>query len=205
MGKMDEIILVVPREKLFANETLHFHGVEQEKHNVDVLAANIADNYSTMRRGDAEENAAYKQPIPYCVIRRDSDIYMYRRLGGGGEARLFDKLSIGAGGHMNDNPELPSFAAVLQDNLSRELEEELEIKSSSRTFTTVGFINDDENEVGKVHIGLLVILDIDADGEVNVRETDQLEGQWITVEQLREETIYSKLESWSQIVTNVLR
>lgn len=204
MGKMDEIILVVPREKLFASETLHFHGVEQEKQKVEVLAANIAAHYSTMRRGDAEENAAYKQPIPYCVIRRGSDIYMYRRLGGGGEARLFDKLSIGAGGHMNDNPALPTFEAVLQDNLSRELEEELEIKSSSRTFTTVGFINDDENEVGKVHIGLLVILDIAADGEVNVRETDQLEGQWVTLEQLREETIYSKLESWSQIVTNVL-
>lgn len=201
---MDEIILVVPREKLFASETLHFHGVEQEEQKVAVLSANIADNYSTMRRGDAEENADYKQPIPYCVIRRGSDIYMYKRLGGGGETRLFDKLSIGAGGHMNDNPELPSFKAVLQDNLSRELEEELEIIASARTFTTIGFINDDENEVGKVHIGLLVILDIDAEGEVNVRETDQLEGQWVSVEQLREEPNYSKLESWSQIVTKVL-
>lgn len=201
---MDEIILVVPREKLFASETLHFHGVEQEESKIAVLAANLADNYSTMRRGDAEENTAFKQPIPYCVIRRGSEIFMYRRLSGGGEARLFDKLSIGAGGHMNDNAELPTFQAVLQDNLSRELEEELEIKAATRTFTTVGFINDDENEVGKVHIGLLVILDIDAEGEVSVRETDQLEGQWVTVAQLREEPIYSKLESWSQIVTKVL-
>jgi predicted NUDIX family phosphoesterase len=201
---MDEVILVVPREKLFASETLYFHGVVQEERKVALLAANIAGNYSTMRRGEAEENAAYKQPIPYCVIRRGSDIFLYRRLGGGGEARLFDKLSIGAGGHMNDNPELTTFEAVLQDNLSRELEEELEITASTREFTTVGFINDDENEVGKVHIGLLVILDIDADGEVNVRETEQLEGQWVTSAQLREEPIYSKLESWSQIVTQVL-
>ncbi|WP_127531804.1 hypothetical protein [Paenibacillus kobensis] len=204
MGKMDEIIIVVPREQLFQDEELAFQGVQRDTAAVETINRIIAENYTTLRRGDAEENETYKQPIPYCVIRRGSEIYMYRRLSGGGEARLHDKLSIGAGGHMNDNDRAESFREVLRINLERELEEELIIHSQSREFTTVGFINDDGNEVGKVHIGLLVILDIEAGGTVEVRETDQLQGEWISAQGLLQEDVYSRLESWSQIAAKAL-
>ncbi|GFN34092.1 hypothetical protein [Paenibacillus xylaniclasticus] len=204
MGKMDEVIIVVPREQLFQGEELSFQGVQRDPAAVAALDRIIAENYTTMRRGDAEDNEAYKQPIPYCVIRRGNEIYMYRRLGGGGEARLHDKLSIGAGGHMNDIDRAESFQEVLRINLERELEEELSIESRSREFTTIGFINDDDNEVGKVHIGLLVILDIEEGGTVEVRETDQLQGEWISAQGLLHEDIYEKLETWSQIAAKVL-
>jgi len=204
MGKMDEIIIVVPRELLFRNETIAFQGVQRDAAAVAAIDRLIAEHYTTMRRGDAEENPAYKQPIPYCVIRRGGEIYMYRRLGGGGEARLHDKLSIGAGGHMNDIERAESFSEVLRVNLERELEEELHIAARTRTFTTVGFINDDDNEVGKVHIGLLVIVDLDADGTVEVREVDQLQGEWISAQELLSDHVYSRLESWSQIAAKVL-
>lgn len=202
MGKMDEIIIVAPRKDVFANEKLSFQGVQSEHEAVDAITNNLSENWVTMRRGDAEENPAYKQPIPYCIIRRDDEVFLYKRLGGGGEARLHDKYSIGAGGHMNEIAGLTAFEDVLQENLERELEEELIIDSPNREYTTVGYINDDENEVGKVHIGLLVILDID--GNVEVRETDQLQGEWISIPQLVEEPVYSKLENWSKIAAQVL-
>lgn len=203
MGKMDEIIIVAPRDQVFENDTLAFEGVETNPSIVERISKNISTNYTTMRRGDAEEDQLYKQPIPYCVIRRGNEIFLYKRLSGGGETRLHDKLSIGAGGHMNSIPDL-TFDEVLKENLDRELEEELLITTDNRTFTTIGFINDDVNEVGKVHIGLMVILDIDATGDVEVRETEQLEGEWITVDGLVESSVYDKLESWSQIAAKML-
>lgn len=36
-----------------------------------------------MRRGDAEENPDFKQPIPYVVIKREDEVYVYERLQGG--------------------------------------------------------------------------------------------------------------------------
>lgn len=202
MGKMDEIIIVAPRESVFANESLTFDGVETNPEKVKAIHENIEQSYTLMRRGDAEEDRTFKQPIPYCVIRRGKEIFLYKRLTGGGEARLHNQLSIGAGGHMNDIPEASSFDDLLMENLNRELEEELDIKTTDRKLTTIGFINDDVNEVGKVHIGLLTILDIDLDGDVTVRETEQLEGKWISLVDLLFRFTY--LETWSQIAVKSL-
>lgn len=204
MSKMDEVIIVAPREKVFANETLTFQGVERDVEKVNAINSNIAENYTTMRRGDAEEDVTFKQPIPYCVIRRGNEIFMYKRLSGGGEARLHDKLSIGAGGHMNAIEGLASFDKLLYENLERELSEELLIQATDEYMTTIGYINDDKQAVSKVHIGLLTVLEIGLNSTVEVRETDQLEGEWITIEDLKKPEIYDRLESWSQIATTIL-
>ncbi|MDF9411350.1 hypothetical protein E1B06_06395 [Brevibacillus laterosporus] len=204
MGKMDEQILVVKRTELFDNERLVFQGIEKEPDRITRLMSNISSHYSVMRRGDAEEDQGFKQPIPYVVIRKGNELFMYKRLSGGGEARLHDKLSLGTGGHMNDEKS-SSFEEVLEINLLRELEEELDIQATDREFNTIGFINDDVEEVGKVHIGLLVTLDLDKDATVSVREIDQLEGKWTTIEELLQPDIYGRLESWSKFVVDVLK
>jgi predicted NUDIX family phosphoesterase len=200
---MDEIIIVAPRKEVLENEKLTFQGVETDKYKVKQITGNIARTYSTMRRGDTEENTNYKQPIPYCTIKRGNQIFSYKRLTGGGEVRLHNQISLGVGGHLN-NVEGLDFYGVLADGLQRELEEELFINKDKLTLNTVGLINDDENEVGKVHIGMLVIGELPEDEEVSVRETDQLLGEWINVEDLRKPEIYDNLETWSQFVVDVL-
>ncbi len=215
MNKMDEIIVVVPREKLFDNERLSFQGtLLREGEDVDrgaEIIKNMEDHYGTMRRGDAEEDTAFKQPIPYAVIRRGDQIFVYKRLAGGGETRLHDKLSIGVGGHMNDLPEEEkgllegfSFYTLLTDNLERELSEELYIGDGDRDTEIIGLINDDSQDVSKVHIGVLVVIDIEITTEVEVNEPEQLEGFWLSVTELMKPEIYDKLESWSQIAAEVL-
>jgi predicted NUDIX family phosphoesterase len=201
---MDEIIIVAPRKEVFDNEKLTFQGVETDKYNVKQITENIARTYSTMRRGDAEENTNYKQPIPYCAIKRGNQVFSYKRLTGGGEARLHNQISLGVGGHLNDVEGL-DFYGVLSDGLQRELEEELFINKDKLTLNTVGLINDDENEVGKVHIGMLVIGELPEGEEVSVRETDQLLGEWINVEDLSKPEIYDNLETWSQFVVDILK
>ncbi|QDX94610.1 hypothetical protein EEL30_21430 [Brevibacillus laterosporus] len=204
MSKMDEQILVVKRTELFDNERLVFQGIEKEPDRITKLMSNISNHYCVMRRGDAEENPSFKQQIPYVVIRKGNELFMYKRLSGGGETRLHDKLSLGTGGHMNQE-DTNSFEEVLEANLLRELEEELDIQATDREFNTIGFINDDLEEVGKVHIGLLVTLDLDGSATVDVRETEQLEGEWTTIDELLKPNTYERLESWSKFVVDVLK
>ncbi|MGG1266510.1 hypothetical protein ABE200_14490, partial [Brevibacillus laterosporus] len=78
-------------------------------------------------------------------------------------------------------------------------------QAAERECNTIGFINDDLEEVGKVHIGLLVTLDLDENAIVNVREVEQLEGEWTTIEELLQPDIYERLESWSKFIVDVLK
>jgi predicted NUDIX family phosphoesterase len=201
---MDEMIIVAPRKEVFDNEKLTFQGIENEQHEVRIITGNIARTYSAMRRGDAEENTNYKQPIPYMAIKRGNQVFSYRRLAGGGEARLHNQISLGVGGHLN-NVEGMDFYGALADGLQRELEEELFINKDKLIMNTIGLINDDKNEVGKVHIGMLVIGELPENEEVSVRETDQLLGEWINIDDLHKPEIYDNLETWSQFVVDVLK
>lgn len=202
-NKMDEIIIVAPRESVFEKEELTFQGILSDTEKVKHITSNLAETYSTMRRGEAEENTSYKQPIPYAAIRRGDSVFAYKRLTGGGEARLHNQISLGVGGHLN-NVEGEDFYGVVSDGLQRELEEELYINKDKLELTTIGLINDDLNPVGEVHLGMLVIGDLPEDEEVSVRETDQLEGEWIKISDLKNPNIYNSLESWSQFVADIL-
>jgi predicted NUDIX family phosphoesterase len=198
MSKMDERIIVVERATLFDNEKDAFQGVLTDNDKLDEISKRF-DYFAVIRRGDAENDPTYKQPIPYVVVRRGNEIFAYKRLSGGGETRLFDKISIGVGGHMNKEDGLVTFSENVVENMIRELEEELEIDAASVELSTLGLINDDSNEVGKVHIGILVVADIQNEDNVSVRETDQLEGEWMTIEKLNQPDVYSKLEEWSKL------
>ena len=124
MGKMDEMILVVERAHLFENETLTFQGVLTDQENVKKIMKKF-DAYKEMRRGDAEENPAYKQPIPYVILKRGNEVFVYKRLKGGGEKRLHEQLSIGVGGHMNRINDVHNWGTNLMMNMYRELNEEV--------------------------------------------------------------------------------
>jgi len=202
-NKMDEQIIVSPRSTTFSNEQLTFQGVNSDPTSTQQIVANMASGYSVMRRGDAEDNPEYKQPIPYCVIKQGGKVFGYKRLSGGGETRLHNQISLGVGGHTNDIKGL-DFYGIISENLKRELDEELHINQDKITLHTIGLINDDENEVGRVHIGMLVVAELDEGETVSVKETDQLEGVWFTVDKLKQPEVFESLETWSQFVVDIL-
>lgn len=208
MGKMDEMILVTKREALFNKEKLFFDGVmsiSTHKHSVEKIIKNLEDNIEVMRRGDAEENPLYKQPIPYAVIKRGNEVFVYERLEGAGETRLHSKLSLGVGGHMNAIENAETFNDVLMENLNRELKEELKITSPTKPeLRIIGLINDDSDEVGRVHLGILAIIEVSEDTTVEVRETEQLRGNFFPIEKLKLKQFYDRLENWSKIVIDIL-
>ena len=108
MNKFDEPILVVPRDVLLImrNRMLDdingFIGMNDRRYE-NILST--FPKFEVKRRGDMEEDPAYKQLIGYVIITSDNGkTLVYKRLNGGGEARLHGMLSIGVGGHMNDVP-----------------------------------------------------------------------------------------------------
>ena len=55
---------------------------------------------SYLPRSQAEQDAAFKQLIPYIVLRWRDQVFHYRRGAGGTETRLQARRSIGIGGHI---------------------------------------------------------------------------------------------------------
>ena len=210
MSKMDEEIIAVKRTKLFGHSDEYaFSGFLSYDKNFELselLLNRLFKDNELGRRGDYEEDPSYKQPIPYVVLMTDGpnglEVYTYERLKGGGEARLHNKLSIGVGGHMNLLYDYPT----LYDEAVRELDEELHIDVNTCRYRVVGMINDDSSDVSRVHIGILITAKVPPTlaKEIHVREEDQLRGEWINIEKLREVSMASRLESWSAIALDYL-
>ena len=197
MNKFDEQILVVDRNTLFDNENNAFNGfISKDDHRYKNIVSKFS-GYEVKRRGDMEEDPSYKQLISYCIIANQDETLVYKRLTGGGEARLHGLLSIGVGGHMNDVEDESKIDDKLRINASRELNEEVGLTEADvKNIEIHGLINDDDNEVGKVHIGLVLKVEVDKDSIVN-KESDTLELNWVKNDLL--ETM-SPYESWSELI-----
>lgn len=204
MWKMDEMILVVERKKLFDNEKLFFEWVTDRKDLLEAILNNIFNNYTVMKRWDAEENQLFKQPIPYLVLKKWDEFFLYERLINWWEKRLHNLLSIWIWWHMNFS-DAPTFNEILLDNLNREIEEELFINSETKNVELIWLINDESNEVWKVHLWVLYLMELSLNADVSVKEIDALKWDWKKISELTNPEIYWKLESWSKISVDILK
>jgi predicted NUDIX family phosphoesterase len=193
---MPERVLVLPR--LAVPGGCDFSGVRPaDASDMMSLHSAVAVAGRFLDRPVAEQDPAFKQLIPYVVVRDAERVFLMERTAAGGDARLHGKASIGVGGHLNpvDEGEDP-----LADGLRREWSEEL-VTDWEPTFQLVGLLNDDGNPVGAVHLG--VVFTVEADGrEVSVREHDKLVGRWASLDEVRE--AWDRLETWSQLVVGHL-
>lgn len=195
-----ERVLVVPTE-LF-HQLGYFQGfnTDTDRYFSDLLNPDIT---AFRPRGEMEEDPDFKQLIPYVIFRHTADdgtvrVFHYKRGGGQGEKRLHAKRSIGVGGHISSIDAAQS--NVYAEGMRRELEEEVSI-STGYTETCVGLLNDDETEVGKVHLGVVHIFDVHQP-HVTPRETEIHEAEFKTLDQLR--AVKDEMESWSAICLDAL-
>lgn len=203
MSKFDEQIIVVSREILFDNEKNAFNGFLSKNDVQGEEIFNTFKNYEVKRRGDMEEDPSYKQLISYCLLENENDeILVYQRLSGGGEERLHGQSSVGVGGHMNNVVGADSINEVLRVNAQRELNEEVGLSEDrSQNMEYIGFINDDTNAVGKVHIGVVFKIKVKS-SDVEVRETDTLKINWISQDEIND---LNHFESWSALILKDLK
>jgi predicted NUDIX family phosphoesterase len=119
-----------------------------------------------------------------------------------GEQRLVAKGSLGIGGHMNDTDEglFTLDAEAYHAAVQREVGEELRLRSAYKD-SVVALLNDDSNEVGKVHLGVVHVFELDSDN-VEKGEAMITELQFLSREQL--DAKRDALESWSQICLDSL-
>ncbi len=195
----DEMILVVRRalfEQLGAFQGLNF---EIERYLPALL--DRANNFFTPRP-PAELDPTLKQIIPYVLLVHDGKVLHYVRGKKAGEQRLVAKGSIGIGGHMNDHDE-GLFAldrAAYDAGVQREVAEELRL-GAKYTNHAVALLNDDSNEVGRVHLGIVHIFQLESD-DVQKGEAMITELQFLDRAQLAARR--DALESWSQICADHL-
>lgn len=188
--KLEEV-LVVPTKKIFTNG--YFNGIERQ--NLENYFQSISQSYLFIPRNLAEEDESYKQLIPYLVITFNDNVLLLERFNTQGETRLHNKLSIGIGGHINRIDEITG-KTPWECGMKRELHEELTCDGNySAKF--IGLLNDDTVSVGKVHLGLVYLVEFNS-GNVTVKEQDKMSGRFVDLNVLKES--YPHMETWSQIV-----
>lgn len=127
----------------------------------------------------------------------------YQRPVAGGESRLHGSFSLGFGGHIEPEDEASSPIATVKASLQRELYEECGLAVDPHDIVFEKLIVDTTNDVGKVHIGLPAIIEIDPtrlDTMIQTSETGKL--YLFTLETLKRGI--ADFENWSQLVIEEL-
>lgn len=165
-------------------------------------------------RNEMETTPEYKQIIPYIMIRNSANqILCYKRSTKGAEKRLHEKLSIGVGGHIEEEGEMFINNEIyfnehkivgrtwdFFNDLVREVHEEIGFKPIlDNNLSLYGYINDNNTDVGKVHLGIVFCYDIDDNFDVKKGETDILiNREFLSINEINHN--YTKLEEWSKIL-----
>jgi predicted NUDIX family phosphoesterase len=196
--------MVIDRDILFKERYFQGFSLADDARYYDL----IHDHYVYKNRDDVEANPQLKQPIGYCIIvNQDTQkIFAYQRSSKAGhynETRLRGKWSWGIGGHI-DRIDQAGRDPIL-DSMMREIDEEVKISDKSQP-EILGYINDDESDVGKVHFGILFLIRTRS-SEVLPNDKEIAWGGFKTLAEL-EQIVASpdeNVETWSEISLGPLR
>jgi predicted NUDIX family phosphoesterase len=200
---LTEQVLVVPTE-LF-HRLGYFQGFSAE---VDRYLDELFSPANTCYRPrhDVERDPGFKQLIPYVIfVHRQPGgavrVFQYTRGTGHGEGRLHRKRSVGVGGHIaSTDTETDRQAAVYEIGMQRELDEEVEVRTSY-TSQLVGLINDDQTDVGRVHLGVVHVFEVSEPAGAP-REPDIVDAGFVPVDELLADL--EGFETWSSICLEAL-
>lgn len=199
--KMKRKIMVV------ANKFL-FDGINKESKFYDNHEVNfeekILSNYEYMVRWEAEVNFDYKQPIWYwVVINEKKEIFVYKRWWSGSnvwDSRLHNRIAFWVWWHIEKEDE--DLKNPISDSLVREIEEELNIKEDNiKTVKPIWYINNENDEVSKVHIWVAYLVEIKNDN-FDLLDWELDNWEFMSLDEL-EKIIKSDdydTEAWSEIL-----
>ena len=188
------------------------------------LAYKLKDNYGFLNlitdimncgefkyRYEVELDESYLQVIPYVVLKSGGKYFITRRLGG--DERLRGMVAY-LGGHVNPcdafsifiNRNMLDADTTLYHCIKREIGEEVGFEMYYDDIVDIycsKVFVDTRQPVSRVHICALVVVDIDECfmNDVQVKETDKLEGGWVTLEELEQFMEQGKMEGWAEIAT----
>jgi predicted NUDIX family phosphoesterase len=148
-----------------------------------------------MQRDLAENDPNYKQLIPYVVFQSPKGFFSYQRGNASSETRLRMLRSLGVGGHIEKEDGDIGQNSYFK-GLWRELKEEVGIDPSIN-IKLLGFINDDSNEVGKVHLGIVHLYQLET-SDLESKELNLTDCKFSSISKIKEEE--ESFETWSRLL-----
>lgn len=187
-----EEILVIRRNILFKNHSA-WQGIKTDI--FDSFVENIQQYAAYIPRSHAETNEAYKQIIPYMIFKFENKIFVMQRKSTASEQRLANKYSLGIGGHIRQED-------IVDNDIfqwaRREFQEEVSY-SGTLKISKIGVLNDDSSAVGKVHLGMILLLEGNSD-QIKIK-SEHKSGILLTLAECK--SLYPLFESWSQIILDL--
>jgi predicted NUDIX family phosphoesterase len=191
--KTDEKILVVNRDSILGKASINGF---KPLNDFDYYQKLVDQNKEFKWRSQMEMDPAFKQIIPYLIFNYQDKFFLMQRQSTASETRLQSKYSLGIGGHVREDDIL---GKDLFDWTKREFYEEIEY-AGSFSIRPLGIINDESNDVGKVHIGFAFLLTGDS-SDISIR-SELKSGSLMTLQECGE--FYHNMETWTQIIFNHL-
>lgn len=188
----DELILVVRRDILLPDGA--WNGLKAV--NFDSFLHIVQSKKEFHPRSIMETDPNYKQIIPYLVFEHEGNYFLMQRHKKASETRLQSKYTLGIGGHIRQEDMQTD---SLFDWARREFHEEVSY-AGDLEIEPLGILNDDSNEVGKVHIGFVFLLR-GSNPHISVK-SELANGQLYSLEECK--GFYERMESWSQMVMDRL-
>ena len=201
---MEEQILCFNREILRSYPAKTFYD--------ESLWNQILARLEPKARSLAEHDYDSKQLVVYVLINHGETFLSYQRTPKTTETRLKALYSIGIGGHVNvDDQMQPTLfgakEAAWKDfvlkAVRREVSEEVQIEGANALEPKlICFVNDDSNDVGKVHFGVVFVMKL-AQPSVAIRgERGIGKLSFRTLPELV--LMRDTLETWSQLLVDFL-
>jgi len=197
----EEQVLVIERKIL--KDVGMFQGLAFDvgRHLQKIFVQGVAH---FMPRSQAEQDPAYKQIIPYVIMAHQGTYLTYVRGRRAGESRLVGNRSIGIGGHINPADDMPLFNAHFFETyltaVQREVAEEVSVEAS-HTDRVVALLNDDSNDVGRVHLGVVHYWKLETP---MVRRREQMITQMGFMTPAELQKVREELETWSSLCLDSL-
>ena len=144
-----------------------------------------------LERSKLEDDEDYQQLIPQIVLKVGKKIFIHKIAQKGNESRLHDLFPIFLGGHVDEGD------LSIEEAADREFNEEIEYKGKIIKKEFQGLVKLHDNEVDRVHTGLVWIYE--GDGLLWKHRKDEclVDGKFVLISDL--DKYKEKMTYWSRI------
>ncbi len=176
-------------------------------------------DFELQDRAICEEDYTRLQPLPYITIfnRTNKKFFTYLRGKSGDEDRIHDMLSIGLGGHIEEEPnDNTPLSTIILNNINNELKEEANIALNSSEIVDLynTIINKDYkliyttfDKVNQLHLCMWFCIELDEERLNKFEEMVILEPRWFTFDEFEKmiKETGTELEYWTRLTYKMLK
>lgn len=159
------------------------------------------------QRAVLENDEDFRQVLPISVFTHKGAVWAYERTSKGGETRLHNKVAVAVGGHWDFadivvSDSVIDLGASLRKAIDRELTEEVRLNANIlNSYRLPRAICADDNEVDRVHIGMVWVHELDSESLFSAEDALQTIG-FVKIEDLLTDAYNT--ETWAQIICRMI-